>query len=49
VICSTRSQVSDVAVASKQIRRTVAAHGVLSFLFNAALLALTVNIAAGAI
>ena len=43
------SQVSDVAVTSKQIRRTVAAHGVVSFLFNAALLALTVNIAAGAI
>lgn len=43
------SQVSDVAVASKAIRRTVAAHGVVSFLFNAALLALTVNIAASAI
>ncbi len=43
------SQVSDVAVASKPIRRTVAAHGIVSFLFNAALLALTVNIAASAI
>jgi len=43
------SQVSDVAVVSKHIRRTVAAHGVVSFLFNAALLALAVNIAAGAI
>jgi len=43
------SQVSDVAITSKVIRRTVAAHGVVSFLFNAALLALTVNIAAGAI
>jgi len=43
------SQVSDVAVTSKQIRRTVAAHGVVSFVFNAALLALTVNIAASAI
>jgi uncharacterized membrane protein len=42
------SQVSDVAVASKPIRRTVAAHGIVSFLFNAALLALTVNIAASA-
>jgi uncharacterized membrane protein len=38
-----------VGVISKQIRRTVAAHGVVSFLFNAALLALTVNIAASAI
>jgi len=43
------SQVSDVAVTSKRIRRTVAAHGVVSFVFNAALLALTVNIAASAI
>jgi uncharacterized membrane protein len=43
------SQVSDVSVTSKRIRRTVAAHGIVSFLFNAALLALSVNIAAGAI
>jgi len=43
------SQVSDVGVTSKQIRRVVAAHGVVSFVFNAALLALTVNIAASAI
>ena len=43
------SQVSDVGVTSKEIRRTVAAHGIVSFLFNAALLALTVNIAASAI
>jgi len=43
------SQVSDVAVAARGIRRTVAAHGIVSFLFNAALLALLVNIAASAI
>jgi uncharacterized membrane protein len=43
------SQVSDVAITSKVIRRTATVHGVVSFLFNAALLALTVNIAAGAI
>ncbi len=43
------SQVSDVAVASRAFRRLVAAHGVVSFIFNATLLALTVNIAAGAI
>lgn len=42
------SQVSDVAVSSKAIRRTVAAHAVITFLFNAALLALMVNIAASA-
>lgn len=43
------SQVSDVGVIKKEIRRTVAAHGVISFFFNVALLALTVNIAASAI
>jgi uncharacterized membrane protein len=43
------SQVSDVAVTSKQIRRTVAAHGVVAFVFNVALLALMVNLAASAI
>jgi len=43
------SQVSDVGITSKALRRTVALHGVVSFFFNAALLALTVNIAASAI
>jgi uncharacterized membrane protein len=43
------SQVSDVSITSKAIRRTVVAHGIVSFLFNAALLALMVNIAASAI
>ena len=43
------SQVSDVAVTAKSIRRTVAAHGVLSFFFNVTLLALMVNIAASAL
>jgi uncharacterized membrane protein len=43
------SQVSDVAVTAKAIRRMVAVHGVISFFFNAALLALTVNIAASAL
>ena len=43
------SQVSDVAVTSSALRRLVAAHGAVSFIFNATLLALTVNIAAGAI
>ena len=43
------SQVSDVAVVSKPIRRIVSVHGVVSFFFNAALLALTVDIAASAI
>jgi len=43
------SQVSDVGITTKEIRRTVAAHGVVSFFFNAALLALPVHIAASAI
>lgn len=37
------SQVSDVAVTSKVIRRMAAVHGVLSFFFNLTVLALTVN------
>jgi uncharacterized membrane protein len=43
------SQVSDVAVTSKAIRQTVIAHGIVSFVFNTTLLALTVNIAASVI
>ena len=37
------SQVSDVQVTSKVIRRAVSVHGVLSFFFNLTVLALTVN------
>lgn len=43
------NQVSDVAITSRRIRRTVSAHAITSFFFNVALLALTVNIAASAI
>jgi uncharacterized membrane protein len=43
------SQTSDVAIASQSIRRTATAHGILAFVFNTALLALMVNIAASAI
>jgi uncharacterized membrane protein len=49
IVIGMTSQVSDVAVTAKAIRRTVAVHGVISFFFNAALLALTVNIAASAL
>ncbi len=42
------AQVSDVMVSSSAIRQTVTAHGLVSFLFNVALLALTINIAASA-
>ena len=37
------SQVSDVAITSRSIRRVAALHGVLSFFFNLSVLALTVN------
>ena len=43
------SQVSDVGITSRRVRRTVSAHGVVAFAFNAALLALSVNIAASVI
>ena len=43
------AQVSDVGITDKTIRRTVTAHGIVSFVFNTALLALMVNIAASAI
>jgi len=38
------SQVSDVAVTSRILRRVVAMHGVLSFFFNVSVLALSVNL-----
>jgi uncharacterized membrane protein len=40
------SQVSDVQITCRPIRHTVSAHGIISFIFNVTLLALTVNIAA---
>ncbi|MBR0786141.1 DUF1345 domain-containing protein [Bradyrhizobium iriomotense] len=43
------AQVSDVGITDKSIRRTATAHGIVSFIYNTALLALTVNIAASAI
>jgi uncharacterized membrane protein len=43
------SQVSDVAISSQMIRRTATAHGIVSFLYNVALVSLMVNIAASAI
>ncbi len=42
-------QVSDVQVRSRKLRRLAALHGLLSFVFNTVILALTVNIAAGII
>jgi uncharacterized membrane protein len=40
-------QVSDVAVTNKPARRMVVAHGALSFFFSTAIVAMTVNVAAG--
>jgi len=43
------AQVSDVGITDKTIRRTATLHGIISFVFNTALVALMVNIAASAI
>jgi uncharacterized membrane protein len=43
------AQVSDVGITDKAIRRTATVHGIISFVFNTALVALMVNIAASAI
>jgi uncharacterized membrane protein len=42
-------QVSDVQIFSKRIRRTATAHALLAFFFNIGVVALTVNLIAGAI
>ena len=39
-------QVSDVQITSRKFRRLAALHGLLSFLFNTVIVALTVNIGA---
>lgn len=49
LIIGMTSQVSDVAITSKIIRRMAALHGVLSFFFNLVVLALTVNVVANLI
>jgi uncharacterized membrane protein len=43
------AQVSDVGITDKAIRRIATVHGIISFVFNTALLALMVNIAASAL
>ena len=43
------AQVSDVGITDKIIRRTATVHGIISFIYNTALVALMVNIAASAI
>jgi uncharacterized membrane protein len=40
-------QVSDVQITSRSIRRTVLAHGLVAFVFNMVIIALSVNVVAG--
>ncbi|GGZ43296.1 DUF1345 domain-containing protein [Asticcacaulis endophyticus] len=46
-IIGTAAQTADVAITSKAMRRTNLFHAVFAFFFNTAILALTINIAAG--
>lgn len=46
-IIGVAAQTADVSITSKEIRRTSLAHSILSFFFNSAILALTINIASG--
>ena len=39
-------QVSDVQITSRKLRRLATVHGLIGFLFNTVIVALTVNIAA---
>ncbi|MFI4981247.1 MAG: DUF1345 domain-containing protein [Nevskiales bacterium] len=46
MIIGMTSQTADVAIASTRMRRLVMVHGLIAFVFNTTLLALTINIAA---
>jgi uncharacterized membrane protein len=48
-VIGTTSQTADVAIRSSPMRRLALVHGIIAFFFNATLLAITVNIAAGLI
>jgi uncharacterized membrane protein len=48
-VIGTTSQTADVSIASPSMRRLALLHGVIAFVFNTTLLALTVNIAASLI
>lgn len=49
LVIAMTSQVSDVGITSRAIRRIATFHGVVSFFFNLGILALTINMLAGAI
>ena len=46
-IIGVAAQTADVAITAKRMRRTSLAHSIVAFFFNSAILALTINIAAG--
>jgi uncharacterized membrane protein len=46
LVVGTTAQTSDTGVVSRSMRRVVMLHGLLSFVFNTAVIALTVNVAA---
>lgn len=48
-VIGTSTAVSDVAITSRTIRRTATAHGLVAFVFNVTMIALTVSIAGDAI
>ena len=47
VVIGVASQTADVAFTAKRLRRTGTVHGLISFVFNTAVLALTINLLAG--
>lgn len=47
IVIGVAAQTADVQIAAKPIRRVVTLHGVLAFVFNTVVLALTINLAAG--
>lgn len=49
IVIGMSTQVSDVSVTNRRLRKTVLAHGIVAFWFNVAVLALLINIAADAI
>lgn len=47
LVIGVATQTADIQISSKPIRRVVTLHGVLAFVFNTVILALTINLAAG--
>lgn len=47
IVIGVAAQTADIQISAKPIRRVVTLHGVLAFVFNTVILALTINLAAG--